>query len=127
MVKLALMAMAGGALGSGARYVVITLSTRLGGSEQPWGTFFVNMLGAFLMGLLVGLFAMRDDVSQPVRVFLLSGVLGGFTTFSAFALDLFGLIERKMPLSAVLYAGGSVLFSVLLLVIGLMVGRGLQS
>jgi CrcB protein len=127
MLKLALAAAAGGAIGSGARYVAVTLTTRLVGTEQPWGTFLVNMLGAFLMGLLVGLFALRDDVSQTMRVFLLSGVLGGFTTFSAFAFDLHGLVERKMPISAIVYASGSVLISVLLLLAGLLAGRILQS
>ena len=81
----------------------------------PWGTFTINVVGGLAMGLVAGWFAFRGEASQHWRLFLATGLLGGFTTFSAFSLDVVLLWERGEALRAVGYAGGSVLLSVLAL------------
>jgi CrcB protein len=85
---------------------------RLVGTEFPWGTFFVNVLGSLVMGVLVELFALRLDASQELRACLTTGLLGGFTTFSAYSAEVVLLIERNEPLAALAYALGSVVLSV---------------
>jgi len=117
----------GGALGSAARYGVNVWSGRLLGSEFPWHTLFVNLLGCFAMGLLVELMALRLNVSNEVRAFLTTGILGGFTTFSAFSLDFALLVERKSYGLAGAYAAGSVLLSLAAVFAGLFLVRALAS
>lgn len=117
----------GGALGSAARYGVNVWSGRLLGSEFPWHTLFVNLLGCFAMGLLVELMALRLNVSNEVRAFLTTGILGGFTTFSAFSLDFALLVERKSYGLAGAYAAGSVVLSLAAVFAGLFLVRALAS
>ncbi len=112
--------MIGGALGAGLRYGAGTvLNGRL-----PWGTFGVNLLGGFLMGLLMALM-MKDGASDSTRLFIGVGLLGGFTTFSAFSLDLWQMLERGQSGLALGYALASVIGSVVLLFAGLSLGRAL--
>ena len=106
--------MIGGALGAGARYMVGVL---LG---SPWGTLAVNLLGGLAMGLLIGTLA-RDN--EGWRLFAGVGVLGGFTTFSAFGLDSWRMIERGQLPMAALYIGASVVGAVLLTGLGLWMTR----
>jgi CrcB protein len=115
----------GGAIGSAARYGVNVWSGRLLGSEFPWHTLIVNLLGCFVMGVLTGLMALKLDVSQETRAFLTTGILGGFTTFSAFSLDFALLVERKAYLSAGAYAASSVLLSLAAVFAGLHLTRQL--
>jgi len=117
----------GGALGSAARYGVNVWSGRLLGSEFPWHTLFVNLLGCFAMGLLVELMALKLNVSNEVRAFLTTGILGGFTTFSAFSLDFALLVERKSYGLAGAYAAGSVVLSLAAVFAGLFLVRALAS
>lgn len=109
----------GGALGSAARYGVNVWSGRLLGTDFPWHTLAVNLLGCFTMGALTALMALKFNVGQEVRAFLTTGILGGFTTFSAFSLDFALLVERKSYLAAGAYAAGSVLFSLAAVFAGL--------
>ena len=90
----------------------------------PYGTLIVNVVGSFLMGLLAGYFAFRPGVGQHARLFLTTGILGGFTTFSAFSLDTALLVERHAYGLAAGYAVGSVVASVAALFFGLAVFRG---
>jgi fluoride exporter len=113
----------GGALGSSLRYGVNVWSGRLLGSTFPWHTLFVNIVGCFAMGVLTGLLAFRMNMSQEVRLFLTTGVLGGFTTFSAFALDTALLVERRTIALAVIYVLASVLVSLIGVFVGLAVTR----
>ena len=83
----------------------------------------VNVTGSFIMGLLIAIMALAWSTSQEMRVFLITGILGGFTTFSAFSLDFATLYERKEYGLAVAYAGGSVVLSVLAVFAGLYVVR----
>lgn len=103
---------AGGSLGSMARYLVTIGFGRLLGSKFPWGTLFINVSGSFLIGLFVGLFAIRWDLPQAARIFLTVGIFGGYTTFSTFSVDAFYLIERGETLAATSYMIGSVILSV---------------
>ncbi|ABS64374.1 CrcB protein [Parvibaculum lavamentivorans DS-1] len=116
---------AGGAIGAGARHLFNLQMLRLLGPNFPWGTFGVNVIGSLVMGLVVGAFALRSDLSPEVRSFITTGILGGFTTFSAFSLDAANMMERgDFGLSA-LYMAGSVAGAVGALFIGLWIARAL--
>lgn len=114
----------GGAVGSVARYGVNVWTMRAFGPAFPWGTLAVNVVGGFVMGLLAAVLALRGG-STDARVFLMTGVLGGFTTFSAFSLDAVTLWERGEAGTAALYVAASVALSVGALVGGLALGRAL--
>ena len=109
----------GGALGASARHGVNLGAARLFGPGFPWATLAVNIAGSFLMGLLVAALG-RGGLWAP---FLLTGVLGGFTTFSAFSLDAVMLWQKGQGGLAALYVGASVLLSLAALVAGLSMGR----
>ncbi len=117
----------GGAIGSAARYGANVWSGRLLGSEFPWHTFLVNVLGCFVMGALVELMALKLNVSNDTRAFLTTGILGGFTTFSAFSLDFALLVERKTYAAAAAYGVGSVAFSLIAVFAGLYLVRTLAA
>jgi CrcB protein len=117
----------GGALGTAARYMVNVWSGRIFGTAFPWHTLTVNIVGCFLMGVLVELMALRLDVSNDARAFLTTGILGGFTTFSAFSLDFALLVERKTMALAAVYALSSVGLSLLAVFAGLYVVRALAA
>jgi CrcB protein len=124
-MKMLLMAASGGAIGAGARYLVGVWATRLLGHGFPWGTLIVNVVGCLVMGLIVELVALRWSISNELRTFLMTGILGGFTTFSAFSLDFAVLMERKEQGLALIYAGASVGFSLLALFAGLSIARAM--
>jgi fluoride exporter len=113
----------GGGIGAAARHGVNVWSGRMLGTEFPWHTLIVNVLGCFVMGLITGLLALKLNLSQEARAFLTTGILGGFTTFSAFSLDVAMLIERKAMLAAGAYVGASVLLSILAVFAGLFLIR----
>ena len=118
---------AGGAIGSAARYLVNVWSGRVLGLEFPWATLIVNVLGCFAMGALIGLMSHRLSVSNETRAFLSTGILGGFTTFSAFSLDFAFLVERKSYMLAGAYAASSVLVSLIAVFAGLYLVRAFSS
>lgn len=124
MINLALVG-AGGAVGAMARYLTGLGVGRLLGPAQPyWATFTVNVVGGLLMGLLVGLLALKvSEAGQQWRLLLGVGVLGGFTTFSAFALDAVTMLQRKNYGELFVYLSASVVFSILALMMGLMIAR----
>ncbi|MFA5988392.1 MAG: fluoride efflux transporter CrcB [Sphingomonas sp.] len=124
MVSLFLV-MLGGALGAGGRYFAGRVAIALGGGGYPWGTLFVNVTGALAMGLLVGGLARAAVPQENARLLLGVGVLGGFTTFSAFALDIVVMVDRGAWGVALGYALASVIGSVLALFCGLAIVRGL--
>lgn len=113
----------GGAIGAAARYLVGVQAIRLFGLDFPWGTMIVNIVGSFAMGVIIALFAHKLEASQEVRAFLTTGVLGGFTTFSAFSLDFAVLAERKAVAAAGFYVLGSVGLSIVALFAGLWIIR----
>jgi CrcB protein len=113
----------GAGIGGALRHGVNVGAARLFGHGFPYGTLMVNVVGSFLMGLLAGCFAFRPGIGQHVRLFLTTGLLGGFTTFSAFSLDTALLVERHSYGLAAGYAVGSVAASVCALFFGLAVFR----
>ena len=117
-----LIVMLGGALGAGARHLVGSLTLARFGPGFPWATLSVNLAGGLLMGLLAGWLA-RSGGSEAGRLFFAVGVLGGFTTFSAFSLETFLMIERSQYGVAAAYVGASVVGSILLLFLGLALWR----
>lgn len=109
----------GGGVGSVLRHIVNVLTARWFGTGFPVGTFTVNITGSLIMGLLAGYFAFKGDAPQSIRLLLMTGVLGGYTTFSAFSLDTMLLYERGMFGAAAMYAVMSVVLSVGALAAGL--------
>jgi len=116
---------AGGAIGAGLRHLVNLAALRLAGPNYPWGTLAVNLIGCLAMGLLIGVLTLRGQSSTALRLFLATGVLGGFTTFSAFALDFVTLVERGRVDAALAYAAASVGLSIVAVFAGLTVMRAL--
>lgn len=114
----------GAGIGGALRHGVNVLGMRLG-TNFPYGTLTVNIVGSLAMGLLAGWFAQRGATGQHLRLFLLTGVLGGFTTFSAFSLDTAVLWERGAVGLCALYVGLSLVVSVGALFCGLWLMRQL--
>ena len=118
--------MLGGAIGAGFRYNISAIALRNLGPGFPWGTWIINRLGGLLMGILAGTLAKSPGLQgEPLRLFLGVGVLGGFTTFSAFSLETTNMLIRGDAVMAACYAVSSVAGSVLLLVLGLYLMRAL--
>lgn len=115
----------GGGLGSALRHTINLLCMRGLGTGFPWGTLIINITGSTVMGLIAGYLAFKGGASQPWRLFLMTGVLGGFTTFSAFSLDAMLLYERGQILLATAYVLGSVVLSLVGIAGGLALIRGL--
>lgn len=113
----------GGAAGAVARYLLSVQSARLFGTAWPYGTFAANVAGGFLMGVLVSALALRAGGDERLRLLLAVGVLGGFTTFSAYSLELALMIERRDYAGAAVYAALSVVASVAALFAGMVLVR----
>ncbi|MGE0023138.1 MAG: fluoride efflux transporter CrcB [Hyphomicrobium sp.] len=109
----------GAGLGGLARHFLNLWITALAGVGFPYGILAINVIGSTAMGLVAGWFAFRGDGAGDVRLFLATGILGGFTTFSAFSLDAALLIERGETLAAGAYVAASVVLSILGLFLGL--------
>src|SRR5688500_4070536 len=115
----------GAGLGGMLRYGVNIAALRLLGSIFPYGTLTVNVVGSFIMGMLAGYFALKANPGQTWRLFLTTGVMGGFTTFSAFSLDTVMLYERGTLVLTALYGVASVGLSIIALFVGLFIMRHL--
>jgi fluoride exporter len=115
----------GGGLGATLRHVVNVTCARCLGTAFPYGTFIINITGSTVMGLIAGYLAFKGAASQPWRLFLMTGILGGYTTFSAFSLDTALLYERGEIGLAASYVLGSVVLSIAGLFAGLALVRHL--
>jgi CrcB protein len=115
----------GGGLGSMLRHAVNVICPRFLGADFPYHTFIINITGSTIMGLIAGYLAFKGDATQSWRLFLMTGILGGYTTFSAFSLDAGLLYERGEIGLAALYVLGSVILSILGLFGGLALIRHL--
>jgi len=113
----------GGGIGSALRHAVSLSCARLLGTAFPFGTLTVNVTGSIVMGLLAGYFAFKGDAAQGWRLFLMTGILGGYTTFSAFSLDAIALYERGEIGLALGYIAASGAVSIFGLFAGLMLIR----
>ena len=122
-MRLVIYAAAGGAIGTVARHLANVGFGRWLGAGFPWSTLFVNVVGGFLMGALIEALALRFDGSLELRTFIATGILGGFTTFSAFALDVEALVSRHQHAAAAIYVAASVGLSILALYVGLLLAR----
>lgn len=119
-----LLVMIGGGIGAGGRHLVSMATLRLFGPGFPVGTLAVNVIGSLAMGLFIGWLVKHEAAHlQPLRYFLATGLLGGFTTFSAFSLDTSVLWERGDTMLALIYVVGSVVLSILAVFAGLAVMR----
>ncbi len=123
MLHLVLVAL-GGAIGAGIRHLSNLGALRLIGPNYPWGTMLINIVGSLVMGLFIGLMVRRGE-SAELRLFVATGILGGFTTFSAFSLDFATLWERGATLPALGYALFSVVGAIVALFLGLWLVRTL--
>lgn len=117
----------GGALGAITRYGINTGATQLLGQGFPYGTMIVNILGSFLMGILVIKFTQMSNISQDLKLLCTTGFLGAFTTFSAFSLDVITLWERGEMLHALFYVLASVIFSILALAAAFYLMKGIPA
>jgi CrcB protein len=120
-----LLVFVGAGLGGALRHFLNGVIGGAMGMQFPWATSFINISGSAVMGVLVGLLALRGEAewTSSVRLFLATGVLGGYTTFSTFSLDTILLIERGQTSAALAYVGGSVLLGALGLLGGLSLVR----
>jgi fluoride exporter len=119
-----LLVAAGGALGASLRHGAGLIGARHLPATWPWATFSVNLLGGFAMGLVAGWLAQRAiGAGEDVRLFLATGVLGGFTTFSAFSLETLNMLRSGETAKAAAYAALSVILSVAALGLGLWLAR----
>jgi CrcB protein len=116
----------GGGIGTMLRHAVNIHFTRWFGASFPYHTLFENVTGSLVMGLFAGYFAFRSEMPQELRLFLMTGIVGGYTTFSAFSLDAMLLWERGQWSLAAVYIAGSVLLSIMGLVAGLALMRNLS-
>jgi CrcB protein len=113
----------GGALGAMLRHFLNIWIARMAGGDFPWHTLVINISGSFVMGLLISLMALRWNVGNDLRAFLTTGILGGYTTFSAFSLDFAVLVERKAYTLAGAYALGTVVIALIAIFLGMAVAR----
>lgn len=118
-----LLVMVGGAIGAGCRYQLSRIVHGFTGPGFPWGTWTINLLGGFLMGVLAGTLAREVDGGEPLRLLLGVGVLGGFTTFSSFSMETVLLVERGAMGMAVAYVGFSLLTGIGAMFLGLLTMR----
>ena len=118
-----LLIMLGGALGAGLRYHVSRLVLHLLGPAFPWGTWIINLGGSLLMGLLAGIVLRQGAPGEPLLLFAGVGLLGGFTTFSGFSLEMVQMLQRGDAVLATAYAVSSVAGSVMLLILGLWLAK----
>jgi fluoride exporter len=108
----------GAAIGANLRYILAIWAAHRLGTAWPYGTFLINVLGCLAIGALLTLAATRVPLSEPVRLLLVTGLLGGFTTFSSFGYETYSLIATGNWLGAALYIGASVIVGLLAVFLG---------
>lgn len=118
---------AGGAIGAVLRYLTIVGAHSLLGANYPIGTLGVNVIGSFLMGLVVTYFVSLGDMSSELRAFLIVGLLGSFTTFSAFSYDILNYWEKGDFTAVFAYGASSVVFSIGAIYLGVMLMRHIMA
>jgi CrcB protein len=115
----------GGGLGAALRHGINIVAARAFGTDFPYGTLIINVLGSLAMGLIIEYFALKIGLPQRMRLFLTTGILGGFTTFSTFSLEAALLYERGATLGAAIYVTATVVLAIAALFAGLTIVRAL--
>jgi CrcB protein len=123
MLKNYLFVFIGGGIGSSLRYWLSGLIPRYAGTSFPYGVFSINIIGCFLIGVIMSSLEERFLLSPSLRIFLTIGLLGGFTTFSSFSYEAIALLQDAEVLKAALYIGGSVLLGLLGAYVGFELGK----
>lgn len=113
----------GGALGSVLRFLVSSWFVARVGTGFPWATFFINVSGSFAIGIVLQIALLRTGLSPYVRLFFATGILGGYTTFSAYAFEIYSLGAAAAPLAGLAYALGSVVAGVTAAYVGALIVR----
>lgn len=121
MIRNILLVALGGAMGSVCRYLISKMIT----SAFPWGTFSVNIIGSLLIGLLVGL-SSRETISPEMKLLLVTGFCGGFTTFSTFANESFAMLKAGDAILAALYIGASVMVGIIAVWLGMNIAETIK-
>ena len=121
MIRNILLVALGGAIGSVCRYLLSSMNA----ASWPWGTFAVNILGSLIIGLLVGLVS-KGIVSPEMKLLLVTGFCGGFTTFSTFANESFGMMKAGDALQIALYVGASVIIGILAVWVGMNISETIK-
>ena len=121
-MKQVLLVFIGGGVGSALRYVIGTLS-KTSASEFPWGTFFVNVLGSLLIGILMGISLKNSSLSENQAILLIAGFCGGFTTFSAFAYENHVFLKEGDFTSFFIYTFGSIGLGLAAVFLGLFISK----
>jgi fluoride exporter len=114
---------AGGFAGSIARFVTVQSIDKKFNQIFPYGTLTVNLLGSLILGCVIGMMLKKPDLSPDWKLFLGTGFCGGFTTFSAFALENYSMLEQKFPGTSVLYISVSIVFGIVAIAAGVVIGR----
>jgi CrcB protein len=114
-----LMIFLGGGAGAVSRHALSSFVMKQAGGGFPWGTLAVNLCGAFAMGIIIGLLSTKITLPEPARLLLITGFLGGFTTFSAFSLEAALLLQKGDYLPLVAYVAASVIGTIALLILGM--------
>ena len=125
MIKILLL-LAGGAAGTLTRYGISGFSNRIMEGQFPWGTLMVNLTGALVIGLLWG-FLETERISSNIRTFVFVGFLGGYTTFSSYALESLNLFKDGETRLALIYILASNLLGILLVFLGFFAGKGIST
>lgn len=125
--SLALMVALGGAIGSICRWTIGLVSNRALGDHFPWGTVFANLIGCFIIGIAFEIITNRMGDSPHVRALVITGFLGGFTTFSSFSLESMNLLQRGEPVLAILNIAASVTVSLAFVFLGFHLAKVLTS
>lgn len=115
----------GGALGAVSRYCLGNFISRMVGTALPYGTFIINIVGCFFMGLLMTVIIERGMLSAPWRLFLCVGFLGGFTTFSSFGYETLMLLQEERFAAALAYVGGSIILGLLAAFAGVILAKSI--
>lgn len=123
LLKSVLLVGLGGGIGSVFRYLVTDLISRYWPNQFPYGTFLVNITGCLLIGLLIGVMYKTPNANDSMKLLLVTGFCGGYTTFSAFSLENINLIQSGNLSTALLYIGGSLIAGLLAVVLGLYLGK----
>ena len=123
MIKQLVFVASGGAIGASLRYLTGLLAVRWFGAGFPWGTLVVNIFGSFVMGIVVEYLARRLGAEQEWRLLLITGLLGGYTTFSAFSYEVIIMIERHAYTAAGSYIAANVIGAIVALSAGLILAR----